>query len=448
MDKPKTKYRIPIIAALVDTFGLSPLWAIGIALFLVGLCVVATVWVIRSAPPRIIFITTGPIGSSFERFADAYQKLLAPHGVTLVLQPSEGSLENLRRLEAGVDRVDLGFVQGGLPKDAKIDGLESLGSVAYQPLWVFYRNATPISRLAELAGKRIAVGAEGSGAHALAVTLLAANRINAETAVLSDLDSEAAATDLIAGKLDAVFLMGDSAPQQTLRNLVRVPGIQLFSFTQADAYVRRFPYLSKLQLPDGAIDLSKNLPAQDVALVGPTVELVARKGLNPALCDLLLEVAKEVHGKAGLMQRRGEFPAPLEQEISLSADALSYYKSGKGFFYRTVRSFWLASLLNRILVAIVPLLLVVFPAMRFFPVVYRWSIQLRIYRCYRPLLRLERNASATLTKEQVQDLLRQLDEIEESVNHLKMPVSFAYQFYALRGHLAFVRERLKAAIPA
>lgn len=448
MDKLKAKFRVPIVAALVDTFGLSPLWAIGVALFTVGLCIVAVVWVIQSAPPRRLVITTGPLGSSFERFADSYQKLLAPHDVTLEILPSEGSLDNLQRLQSGVGRVDLGFVQGGLPKDAKIAGLESLGSVAYQPLWVFYRTTTPISRLSELAGKRIAVGAKGSGAHALALTLLAANRINEETATLSDLEAEAAATDLIAGKLDAVFLMGDSAPQQTLRNLVRVPGVQLFSFGQAEAYVRRFPFLSKLQLPEGAIDFSKNLPAQDIALVGPTVELVVRKGLNPALCNLLLEVAKEVHGKAELMQRRGEFPTPLEHEIALSEDALSYYKSGKSFFFRNVHSFWLASLINRILVAVVPLVLVVVPTIRFFPVIYRWSIQLRIYRCYRPLLRLEHHAFGPLTREQVQDLLKQLDELEDAVNHLKVPASFAYQFYELRGHLAFVRQRLKAAVPA
>ena len=235
---------------------------------------------------------------------------------------------------------------------------------------------------------------------------------------------------------------------QTLRTLVREPGVQLFNFTQADAYVRRYPYLSKIELPEGSIDLGKNLPAQTVSLIGPTVELVARKELNSALSDLLLEVAQEVHGTAGLLQKRGEFPAPLEHEITISDDALRYYKSGKGFFYRAVHSFWLASLLNRIVVAIVPLVLVFVPAIRFFPVLYRWSIQLRIYRSYRPLLRLERDASGPLTRGQAQELLRQLDAIEANVNHLNVPASFASQFYELRGHIAFVRQRLTASTPA
>lgn len=438
-----------MVAALMETFGFSPLVASGVALFIVLIGVLAVLWVVRSAPPRTIVIAAGPVGSSFQRYADSYQKRLAPHGVTLEIISTSGSLDNLQQLQSATSRIDIGFVQGGLvAKDTKLEGLVSLGSVAYQPLWVFYRSAAPISRLSELAGKRIAVGVAGSGTHVLALAILAGNGLTEERATFVDLEAEAAAADLLAGKLDAVFLMGDSAPMQTLRNLVRVPDVRLFNFAQADAYVRRFAYLNRMRLPEGSIDLGKNLPAQDVVLVGPTVELVARKELNPALSDLLLDVAKEVHDRAGWMQKRGEFPAPLEHEFTLSDDALRYYKSGKGFFYRTVHSFWLASLLNRILVAIVPLVLVGVPAMRFLPVLYRWSILMRIYRCYRPLLRLERDASGQLTRERVQDLLRQLDEIEEGVNHLKVPASYASQFYELRGHLAFVRQRLKMAAPA
>ena len=448
METPKGKKRFSLVTALTETFGFSPAVASVVTFFVVGLSVLAVIWVVRSAPPRMIVVSTGPIGSSFQRFADSYQKLLSPHGVKLESLPSGGSFDNLRQLQSPEVHVDLGFVQGGLPKDAKLDGLVSLGSVAYQPLWVFYRNSTPISRLSELAGKRIAVGKEGSGTRSLAVALLSANGVTADRATFVDVEAEAAAASLLEAKLDAVFLMGDSAPMQTIRNLVRVPDVKLFSFAQADAYVRRFPYLNRMRLPEGSIDLGKNLPEQDVVLIGPTVELVARKGLNSALSDLLLEKAHEVHGKAGLMQKRGEFPAPLEHEIAISDDARRYYKAGKGFFYRVVDSFWVASLLNRVLVAIVPLALVLLPAIRFFPVLYRWSILLRIYRCYRPLLRLERDAAGPLTSERAQELLRQLDEIEDSVRHVRVPASFASQFYELRVHLAFVRQRLMAAVPA
>lgn len=444
MNPPKEKKRVPVITALIETFGFSPALALVTALFLAAICIAAIVWVIRSAPPDTIVITSGPTGSSFDRWARSYQKVLAGYGVKLEIRPSGGSLDNLQRLQSAKSDVDIGFVAGG-PAGEGLHGLVSLGSIAHQPLMVFYRSATPISRLSELAGKRLAVGAEGSGTRSLAIALLQANGITGAPTTFVDLDAGSAAAALLDGKLDAVFLMGDSAPLQTLRTLIRTAEVQLFSFAQADAYVRRYEYLSKITLPQGSIDLGTNLPNTDVVLVGPTIELVARKGLNSALSDMVLEAAQIVHGRAGLLQARREFPAPLEHQIPLSEDALRFYKSGKGFFYRIVNSFWLASLLNRVLVAVVPLVLVIIPAIRYLPVMYRMSIQLRFYRCYRPLLRVERETFGALTDDRVRELLERVDEIEDSVKHLKVPASFASQFYWLRSHIISVRQRLKTA---
>jgi TRAP-type uncharacterized transport system substrate-binding protein len=443
MDTPKNTPHPRIVAALIETFGLNPTVALVIVMLMGLVGLLAVYWIVQSAPPRTLVLSSGPPGSAFQHYAEAYEKSLASNGVKLRVLTSKGSLENLQRLQSAESGVDIGFVQGGLAEGADLSGLVSLGSIAYEPLWVFYRSPTRINRLAELAGKRIAAGALGSGTRALALTLLQTNGITGTSATLLDLDAEAAAAALMAGKADAVFLMGDSASRQTLRALLRSPDVFLYSFTQADAYARRFAYLNKMELPEGSIDLEKDLPAQDVALIGPTVELVARDGLNSALSDLLLKVARGVHGQAGRLQKRGEFPAPLEHEFKISDDALRYYRSGQGLLYRTIHSFWLASLLNRILVVFVPTLLVLYPTIRFFPVAYRWRIQLQIYRCYRPLLLLEREAFGTVTPEQEQQLVGRLQEIEKTVNSLKVPAYFADQFYALRGHLEFVRERLK-----
>ena len=449
MDTSRIRNRFPLVNTFIETFGFSPGLALAASLFLSSLCVLAVIWVIHSAPPRKLYLSSGPEGSSFQRWAGAYKEALAKHGVTLEVLPSSGSFNNLERmLTAGPfgERVDITFISGGvIAKDQKIDGLVSLGSVGYQPLWVYYRGTTAITRLSELEGKRIAIGGVGSATRAIVQTLLQANGITGAPTVFSDLDAASAADALLKGELDAVFLMGDSASLQTLRALGRAPGIQLFSFTQADAYVRRNPFLNKIPLPQGSIDLGKNLPAQDVMLVGPTVELVAREDLHSALSDLLLDVARQVHGKSGLLQKRGDFPALVEHDFPLSEDAVRYYKSGKGILYRMIGSFWVASLLNRLLVAVVPLMLVVIPAIRLMPVAYRFSIQLKLYRCYRPLLRLERETYQPIGAERLKELLAQVDEVEKAVNRLKVPASFADRFYWLRSHVLFVRERLKNA---
>lgn len=445
MQSTPDKYRPKIVTALIETFGFSPLWATIVALFLAFLAAAAVVWLWLSAPPSVITIASGPPGSSFHRHAEAYQKALAEEGVTLRILTTDGSSDNLKRLQAADSAVDVGFVQGGLVQSPPPD-LVSLGSVAYQPLWVFYRGATRIERLSELAGKRIGIGAPGSGTHALALLLLQLNGISGAPSTFVEQASEVAAKDLIEGKIDAAFLMGDSASLGTLRTLSRTPGVQLYHFTQADGYVRRHAFLNKIVLPQGTFDFGQNLPSHDVALIGPTVELVARKGLNSAISDLLLDKARDVHGRATILQKRGEFPAPLERDFHISDDAQRFYKSGRGLLYDVFGSFWLASLVNRTLVVIVPMLLLLIPALRLLPIAYKWSVQLRIYRCYRPLLRLERESKTLLEREQAQELLARLDEIEQDVNALKVPASFAYQFYALRGHVAFVRSRLNTAV--
>lgn len=429
-------------SSFTETFGLSRLATIGVLVFTGVVIVAAVFWFVWSAPPRTLIISSGPPGSSFEHVAEGYRAILARNGVTLKILPSQGSIENLQRLSDPKYRVDIGFVQAGETNDAAGAALYSLGSIAYQPLLIFYRSATPVNLLSDLAGKRLAIGPAGSGTRILALALLETNGIapGGSTALL-DLDASAAAQALLAGTVDAVFLMGDSASGQTMRTLLRTPGIQLYDFVQADAYTRRFSFLNKLTLPRGSIDFGKDEPSHDVHLIGPTVELVARAKLHPALSDLLLEAAHETNGNASLLQHKGEFPAPLENEFKISPDATRYYKSGKTFLYRSL-PFWLASLVNRVLVAFVPMVLVLIPALRFIPTAYKWRIQLRIYRRYRALLKLERELYGEMPGDKRKELRDRLDHIEQTVNGMKVPASFANQFYGLREHIGFVRSRL------
>ena len=432
---------------LSENFGLSWGLSLVVVCFTGLVTFLAIFWFIHSAPPRTLTITSGPPGSSFERSAESYRRILARNGVDLKILPSRGSLENLQRLENPGSQVDIGFVQGGIANRTNTQNLVSLGNLAYEPLLVFYRGTNTISLLSELEGKRLAIGAAGSGTHTLSLTLLLTNGITTGgTTRLLELDTEGAARELMAGTVDAVFLMGDSASSQTMRNLLHSPGIHLLGFEQADAYTRRFNYLNKLLLPEGIIDFGRNLPPRDIWLIGPTVELVARPDLNAAVSDLLLEAAHEIHGNAGLLQNQDEFPNATQQEFQISPDAARYYKSGKKFLYREF-PFWIASLLNRVLVAFIPMMLILIPGLRLIPAAYKWRIRLRIYRFYRMLLVLERELAREVTPSTREEVHRRLDEIEKAVKRMKVPASFADQFYGLRGHLDFVRMKLASLQP-
>jgi TRAP-type uncharacterized transport system substrate-binding protein len=418
------------------------------AVWPVLLIIAIAVWIafrfVRPAPPDTIVITSGVEGSTFSVAAEKYKKMLARNGVKLEILPSAGALDNLKRLADPAFKVDVGFVQGGLAA-GETAGLVSLGSVFYAPLVVFYRSHAPVERLSGFKGKRVAIGREGSGTHYLNLQLLKANGIEVKgpTRLLS-IGGEEAAHALLTHKVDAAMLLGDAATPAIMRKLIHTPGIRLMDFTQAEAYARRYSYLSRLELPMGSIDFAKNMPAKPLALIAPTVELIARPDLHPALSDLLIEAAREAHGQPTLLQKAGEFPAPLEREYPVSDDAARYYKSGKGFLYRHL-PFWLASLFDRTMVVLVPILVLLIPGLKLVPTIYQWRIRTRIYKRYGELMALERDMLAQPTAEQTAQLHKRLDVIEQHVNGIKMPLPFADQFYVLREHINFVRRRLAAS---
>jgi TRAP-type uncharacterized transport system substrate-binding protein len=411
------------------------------ALLVMALAVWVAVKALRFAPPSTIRIVSGPEGSSYRNQAEKYKKIIEAFGVKVEVLPSRGALENLQQLANRKLKVDVGFVQGGLSDGIDTAGLMSLGSVFAQPIMAYCRSDEPIEMLSQLKGKRIAIGPEGSGTRVLAMKLLKINEMDTAPTQLLELGGEEAAKALVAGTIDVAFLMGESATPQVMRSLRAVPGIELASFRQADGYLRKFRFLSKLTLPEGAMDLAKNYPPRTMTLIGPTVELVAREDLHPALSDLLIGAAREIHGTPGMFRNAGEFPAPLARDFPISRDAERYYKSGEQFLYKRL-PFWLASLIDRLLVIVLPLLVVIVPATRIVPALYRWRVRSRIYRWYGALMAIEREMLSTRTPERQAEILRRLDDIEGSVNELKMPLSFADQLYVLRDHVATVRRRL------
>jgi TRAP transporter TAXI family solute receptor len=396
-------------------------------------------------PPHTITMSGGPKGSSFQVDAEKYRAILARSGIDLKIIPSAGSPQNLDRLSDPHSHVDVALVQAGITETGRkarnTSDLVSLGSMFYQPLTVFYRERRPISRLSQLAGKRIAIGKAGSGTRLLALALLDANGIdlNGPTQLL-DLEGEDAHQALLDRRVDAIFLTGDSAPTATIRALLHTRGVRIFNFPQADAYTRHFPYLHELHIPEGTFDLGANLPARPLTMLAPAVEMVAHSDLHPALIDLLIEAAQEVHGGTKLLQSAKEFPN-TSTTFPLASEAARYYKSGRSFAYRYL-PFTLASLVTRIVVLLVPIIIILIPGLRFLPSLYRWRVDSRIHRRYAELMALERESLGTPTPERRAELLERLEEIERSVILRKIPGSHAEQLYQLREHIEFVRRTL------
>ena len=397
---------------------------------------------IRPEPPNFLIMSTGAPGGAYEAFAARYKPHLAAQGIALRERPSAGAVENLRRLLDPQEEVDVGLLQGGIGAGVEAEGLVSLGSFYYEPLWVFYRGGETIDQLVRLKGKRLAVGGEGSGTRRLALDLLEASGVpqtDPGTKFLPVGGLEAVQA-LAQGKVDAVFLVGP-AQSGAVWTALYTPGVRLMSLVHADAYSRRFPFLARLVLPRGGIDLQRDIPAADVELVAPMATIVARDSTHPALIDLLLQAAVQTHGGPGLFQRPGEFPNARAVDFPLSKEADRFYKSGTRLFQRYM-PFWLATLIERTLVLLIPLVAIVLPVMRFAPALYGWRARSRVYKWYGQLKFLERELDEDPDARTRADWLAELERIEERVHRVATPLAFANLLYTLREHIALVEAKV------
>jgi uncharacterized protein len=400
---------------------------------------------VEPAPPRSIAMSTGSEQGAYHRFGKQYAAALAKAGVTLDLKPSAGTLENLARLTNPRGGVQVALVQGGLANAEQHPELASLGRTFLEPLWLFHRADLPVERLANLAGKRIAVGPEGSGTRPLATTILKAGGVTGDSAMFIGAPAEDAVGMLLAGDADAIFLtMAIESP--LVQKLLHASDVRLFSFAQAEALTRLYPYLVKIVLPAGVVDLAANIPAQDVALVASAATLVVRRDLHPALVGLLVNAAKTIHAGPGLFQKPGEYPQAVDTELPMDADAVRFYKNGPPLLERYL-PFWLATFLDRMRIMLIPIATLLLPLVRIVPMAYQWRIKRRMLHWYGQLKKLERQIRADRSAGNVAAYKAEITRIDEAVSIIPIPLAYTDQFYTLRAAVDLVRQRI-ASIPA
>jgi TRAP-type uncharacterized transport system substrate-binding protein len=413
-------------------------------------------FLLKPTPPKRVVLATGPAFSDFEAFGKRYQEELKRHGIEVVLRATEGSTANRRLLRDAKHDVDFGFMRGGtseaLLADEEAKGgmpLVSLGSLFYEPVWIFYRAEAAqklpggkLTSLLPLRDWRVNTGARGGGATAILLRLLEANGIARDSVKLDRQEQGPGVAAFFGGSLDAMVLV--SAPEgAAVQVLLREPGIALYEFDQAEAYSRRFPYLNTVLLPRGIVDFASNSPPRDVPLLAPTTMLVAREDTHPALVQLFVQAAHRIHAEPGWFARARQFPTARDSELPLAREAERYYRGGPPLLQRYL-PFWLANLIDRMWFALLSIIALLIPLGRIVPPLYVFRVRSRIFRCYRHLRGIENELAAKTTPPA--ELLAALERLEAKAERITVPLSYTDELYALRSYIVMVRERLRQAL--
>jgi TRAP-type uncharacterized transport system substrate-binding protein len=412
--------------------------------------------ILDPTPPRTVTLATGPEQGAYAEFGRRYAQELARFGVRVEVRTTAGAAENRRLLRDPNSGVDAAFMQSGagdamyaVDEDTSGRPLVSLGNLFLEPVWLFYRADAAkgtgadgkLDQMQQLGPLRINIGTPGSGAANLVDKLLHANKLESAQMKLQRLPPTPAVMALLNKELDALAFV--SAPESALvRMLLLTPGVRLLEFPQADAYARRFSFLKSITMPRGTVDLAQNIPPEDVRLVAATASMVATEDFHPALTQLFVQAAQRIHGDSSWFGPPREFPNGTATEFPLAKEADRFYRNGPPMLQRQL-PFWLANLVDRMWVVLVSIIAILIPLSRILPPMYEFRIRSRVFRWYRQLREIEREAEKAGSAEAKPELLKRLDQLERRVEQVSVPLAYTDELYALRSYIDLVRKRVQ-----
>ena len=397
-------------------------------------------------PPTRVVLATGQPGGAYDEFGREYQRRLAREGLRVELRRTAGSVENLERLLKG--EVDVAFVQGGTyPLVKDVDGrLRGMAAVYREPLWIFYRGKPMTDDLGALAGRRIAVGAAGSGTEAIARALLEGIGLAVTGPSFLSLPAIEARGMVERGAIDAAFFVS-SYRDANVAALLRRPDVHLLDYRRAAAYRGNFRYLSAVRIPPGLLDLKADLPREPITLLAPAALLVCRETLHPRAVEQILSVAQEVHGTGSLLDPPGRFPTRDGVDVPLHDAADSYLARGESFLSR-VLPYWALRWVVQLRVLLLPLVAIWVPLFKILPWLLRWRGNRVIERHYALLRDAEAAVAGATAPEALRQEITRLESLHVQIEGLARRLSLQHQrdVYHCRLHVALVlteaRDRL------
>jgi TRAP transporter TAXI family solute receptor len=393
---------------------------------------------IYPAPPQHLRIAAGSQGSYFHEVASSYKSALAKEGISLEIVHTRGALDNLQLVTDG--KADLALTHDGLNLAKGKPDLRSLGSISYEPIWVFRRKGTPVfTDLSQLKGMRVNLGPQGSGVGFLALQLLSLSGVTPQNTQFFEVSPKESIELLNAGRLDVGFFM-DPPENPNIKSLFTSPDILEVDLKDADAFHRNLRYLHVTPLAPSTIDLATAQPRTEFRTVSVTNTLVVNRQLHPAIQYLMLSIMDKTHHAPSLISAEGEFPSDKDIGLPLSDEADIFYKKGMPFLSQYL-PFELASIVERLAKSLVPLMLVIFPVLKFIPSIIKWRTRRKFSKLYKSLADVEKRMHSKSPSLSAVEYESMLNRIEEGIAQENLSLSSS-DVYVLREHIELVRGQI------
>jgi uncharacterized protein len=416
---------------------------------IVLLSVALAVWIccfVWPIPDTYLRITTGNEQGAYFQMAKRYQDLLEQRGITLQVLSSEGTPDNLKRLQSDPPQAELAFAQGGFGllgtafEQRDTSKVMTLANIAIEPLWLISRQSD-LTNLLQIRGLKVGVGGGQSGSRMVLLRLLELYRIRDHELQLVTLNGFDLVKGLQSGQVDAVFHVA-TPESPVVRGLLDIPGVHLAQLARTRAIVERLPYLEPRLLTQGAMLGTHSQPAKDTTLLSTYASLVAHSQLHPTLQRELLYAADQVHRGAGLFHRASEFPshrqldfpAPINDPVSTGTDtSLSAWERLLPFFWTQV--------LLRMLLVVIPLALLAGWLCWWLPIWIGTRLRGELDRMYGQLQFLEEDMQrSNQIRLDYERYRRQLVDLDQKISRMKIPQHLTRRWLALRAHVDFVNR--------
>lgn len=420
-----------------------------LAILLVILCFTAVYMYIAPPPPREITIATATVNGGYHRFGMQLKAALEKKGLKVNLRPSAGSFDNLKLLSDPDSRVSVAFCQSGAERyiEGGTYNIRALGSLYYEPLWIFYRKDSHLTSFSDMKKMKVAIGLAGSGTQLISKVLLKEHKIPESCWV--PIGSSEAVKALLENRVQALFLVGPAndpmnkqKPHPLLSQLISNPAIDLLADKQIEAYISRMPELSAVRIGEGLLDIEKNFPAAPLTLISPMATLLCRSDLNSAIAVLILQTCREIQSEGSWLEKGGQFPSKQGVTLPLLPEAKQYLEKGPSFYHRII-PFRVAIWIDRLLIMIIPLIAVIFPLAKMAMPSFLWFIRRKIGLKYRGIMAIKARIASGAIENTIDADIAQLHDYEEKLDRMIQPLGLSYDFYRLKAEIKKLRDNLE-----